>query len=55
MAPPTALGKVDIAADPPEKPPTAAGAGMTYLPFPDISPDIFRSEEHTSELQSQRN
>jgi len=41
MAPPAALGKVDIAADPPEKPPTAAGAGMTYLPFPDISPDIF--------------
>jgi phosphatidylglycerol:prolipoprotein diacylglycerol transferase len=41
MAPPAALDKVDIAADPPEKPPTAAGAGMTYLPFPDISPDIF--------------
>jgi phosphatidylglycerol:prolipoprotein diacylglycerol transferase len=41
MVPQAALGKVDIAAAPPEKPPNPAGAGMTYLPFPDISPDIF--------------
>jgi phosphatidylglycerol:prolipoprotein diacylglycerol transferase len=44
MAPRTAGGKVDIAAAPPDKPQALAGAGMSYIPFPDISPDIFSIE-----------